>query len=113
VIREGDVSEERPAAKFLSREEVRILCQRVCDDQGQPGRNATQVYAETAFQRLSRTNSRRDFQAAGPTHRKPDNALITATGDFALAECWEVLFRWRDGECKQVVCAPQMGWMVV
>ena len=70
------------------------------------------------FQRLSRTNSRRDFQAAaGPTHRKPDNALITATGDFALA-AWCALFRWREGHEKLFACrrcdegVVRRGWLL-
>lgn len=42
------------------------------------------VQHAAAFQRLSRTNDRRDFGGGGPTHREPDNALITAACDVAL-----------------------------
>jgi hypothetical protein len=85
VIRECDMSENDRRPNFLVVNKCAFCVSLRAIIRDSLGGRATQNSA-TTFQRLSRTNGRRDFRGAGPTHRKPDNALITATGDFALAD---------------------------
>lgn len=102
VIRECDVSENDRRPNFLVVNKCAFCVSLSAMIRDSLGVRATQRAIHSSFQRLSRTNRRRDFRGAGPTHRKPGNALITAPGDAA----GELLWRPR---CRGiVVCTPQM-----
>lgn len=74
AIRECDVSEERPPAKFLSREECAYCVsvgERVCDDQGQPGMTATQCMQDGLPEAFQNKQQARFF--------KPPRGPLTAS----------------------------------
>jgi hypothetical protein len=90
AIRECDVSEERPPAKFLSREECAFCVsvgEHVCDDQGQPGMTATQCMQDAS----------RGFpeQTAGEIFKPPPGPLTASRTTLSLRQL--AILLWQHG----------------